>query len=173
MHGATGAITLLTDAAALARTDPDAITALVERSTRSTYYRDGMTAEQHGAVARIVTISAECCARAAGADAQLYIAAFDGDMLAGFVIATRHAPDNLELDWMMVGPDHQGRGIAGLLMNAGLDWLGRDKPIWLNVVAHNGRAQAFYRRFGFAVDPETPLDRVVPQVIMRRPADMA
>lgn len=98
---------LLTNAAALARTDPDAITALVARLTRSTY-----------------------------------------------------------------GPDHQGRGIAGLLMDAGLDWLGRDKPIWLNVVAHNGRAQAFFRRFGL-VDPETPLDRIVPQVIMRRPAEMA
>ncbi|WOK36346.1 GNAT family N-acetyltransferase [Sphingomonas sp. C3-2] len=84
----TPAITLLTNAAALARTDPDAITALVARSTRSTH-----------------------------------------------------------------GPAHQGRGIAGLLMNTALDWLGRDKPIWLNVVAHNGRAQAFYRRFGFAVDP--------------------
>ena len=48
-------------------------------------------------------------------------------------------------------------------------WLGTDRPMWLNVVQHNGRALRFYRRFGFEIDRETRLDRAIPLHVMRRP----
>jgi len=55
-------------------------------------------------------------------------------------------------------------------MKAGLDWLGRDNPIWLTVIAHNKRAIRFYEKFGFAIDPDARTTHLVPHCIMRRPA---
>lgn len=159
------------DAAAVSRTTPDAITRLTEEATRATFFREGLTEEQLAAIRRIVAISAECCLAAARNDHQQFSAAFVGEAFAGFVIATRHAEDSLELDWMMVAPSFHGKGVAGALMDAGLDWLGRARPIWLNVIAYNERAIGFYRKFGFEIDPEAKTGHAVPHAIMRRAAD--
>ncbi|HTU09869.1 MAG TPA: GNAT family N-acetyltransferase [Allosphingosinicella sp.] len=155
---------------ALARTGPEAIAALTEAATRSTYYADWMDAEQHASIARIVDLAAPACAAADGAHGQ-FIAAFVDGVFAGFAIATLHAEDDRELDWLMVHPDFQGRGVAVALMEAGMAWLGTDRPMWLNVVRHNERALRFYRRFGFEVDPATSLARAIPMHVMRRPPD--
>ena len=53
-------------------------------------------------------------------------------------------------------------------MEAGIGWLGADRPLWLNVIRHNERAIRFYRRFGFEIDPQAVTDHVVPHAIMRR-----
>jgi len=163
-------VELLFDGAALARSGAEAITRLTEAATAATFYRDGLTPEQVAANRRIVAISAGACAAAAASPDQRFGAAFVVGTLAGYVIATRHAPHDLELDWMMVDPAHHGGGVAPALMEAGIGWLGTDRPLWLNVIAHNERAIRFYRRFGFEIDPDARCDHVVPHAIMRRAA---
>ncbi len=54
-------------------------------------------------------------------------------------------------------------------MEAGIEWLGSSRAIWLTVIKHNARAISFYRRFGFEIDTAAELNRVVPTWIMRRP----
>ena len=141
---------------------------LTERATRSTFYTDGLAAEQVEANGRIPPLGGQVFFEAAASEAQHLAAAFAGDRLAAYVIATRHGPEDFELDWLMVDPRHQGTGVAGAVMEEGIDWLGRGQPIWLTVIKHNYRAIAFYRRFGFEIDPEAELGRVVPSWIMRR-----
>ncbi|MBL8779976.1 MAG: GNAT family N-acetyltransferase, partial [Alphaproteobacteria bacterium] len=107
--------------------------------------------------------------RAAAENAhQHFAAAFVNGVFAGYVIATRHSPENDELDWLMVHPNYHGTNVAEELMHAGIEWLGTDKPMWLNVIRHNTRAIRFYERFGFTVDPTTTTAHIVPHVIMRR-----
>jgi ribosomal protein S18 acetylase RimI-like enzyme len=119
---------------------------------------------------RIPPLSGQVFFAAAASEAQHLAAAFADGRLAGFVIATRHGPDDLELDWLMVDPEWHGTGLAALLMEEGMSWLRLDRPMWLTVIRHNDRAMRFYRRFGFEIDTGTQLDRVVPHWIMRRPA---
>jgi ribosomal protein S18 acetylase RimI-like enzyme len=157
------------DAQAFARLRSGDITALTDAATVATFYRDGLTPEQVAANHRIVNISESVCAQAAISAHQRLAAAFIDDELAGYVVATRHSPDDLELDWMMVHPRHHGAGVARALMTKGLTWLGTDRPIWLNVIRHNARAIGFYRKFGFRIDPDARTSHVVPHWIMRRP----
>lgn len=162
--------TILSDLAAFERIGGADIAALTEAATRATFYADGLTEEQRSANARIVAISAATCIAAAASAHQRFSAAFLGDRFAGYMIATRHAADDLELDWMMVDPACHGSGVAPALMRAGIDFLGEGKPMWLNVICHNARAIAFYRKFGFEVDPGATTAHVVPHLIMRRAA---
>ena len=159
---------ILGDAEVLARVSPADLTVLTRRATDATFYRDGLTPEQTAANLRVVEISGPSCAAAAQADQQHLAAAFVGADLAGFVIATRHAPGDHELDWLMVDPAFHGSGVAAGLMQAGVAWLGHDQPMWLNVIAYNARAIAFYEKFGFTVDPRATTAHAIPHHIMRR-----
>lgn len=160
---------LLAGAAALARIGPDAIAALTEAATRATYYADWMSGEHHAAIRRVVDIAAPSCESAAASAHQHFIAAFVAGRFAGYVIATVHEEDDRELDWLMVHPDFHGTAVSGALMEAGMAWLGADRPMWLNTVQHNVRAIRFYRRFGFEIDPDTRFERAIPLHVMRRP----
>jgi ribosomal protein S18 acetylase RimI-like enzyme len=161
-------VELVEESAAFERIDAQAIVALTEAATAATFYRDDLSPAQIAANRRIVEISAPTCLAAAGNAHQSFGAAFVGSDFAGYVISTRHAEDDLELDWMMVHPRFHGSPVSAALMAAGMDWLGRDRPIWLNVIAHNARAIRFYRRFGFEIDPQAVTNHVVPHAIMRR-----
>jgi ribosomal protein S18 acetylase RimI-like enzyme len=164
----TLAVSIRTDREALAELATRDITRLTEAATDATFYRDDLTAEQRAANRRVVEIS-EPTARAAAENAhQHFAAAFVDGVSAGYVIATRHGPDDHELDWLMVHPDYHGTNVADELMRAGIAWLGGDKPMWLNVIRHNARAIRFYERFGFTIDPTAATSHVVPHVIMRR-----
>lgn len=169
MHG-TGGIVIYSDQSALLRLRPGDITDLTEAATTATFYHDELTAEQVAANGRVVAISRDCCTAAAGNEHQHFAAAFVDDRFAGYMIATRHGDDDLELDWLMVHPDHHGAGVAAALMDVGIDWLGADMPMWLNVIRRNERAIRFYRRFGFEIDAMAITSHVVPHWIMRRPA---
>ncbi|MBB5517459.1 GNAT family N-acetyltransferase [Amphiplicatus metriothermophilus] len=162
---------ILHDGSAWRRLRKEDVTALTEAATRKAFYRDGLTDEQIAENRRVVEISASCCEAAARNAHQRFSAAFVGETFAGYMIATRHGPDDLELDWLMIAPAFHGSGVAGALMAAGLDWLGADRPVWLNVIAYNQRAIHFYRKFGFEIDPEAKASRLVPNLIMRRPPD--
>ena len=143
---------------------------LTERATAATFYVDGMTPDQLESNRRIVRIAADTVLRACESEHQLFTAAFVGQEFAGYMIATVHAADDRELDWMMVHPDFHGNGVADALMRSGMDWLGADRPMWLNVIQHNERAVRFYRKHGFEVDQAMKTEHVVPHFIMRRPA---
>ena len=149
---------------------PPEIVALTEQATRATFYTDGLTTEQVRANGRIPPMSAQAFLDAAVSDHQHLAAAFDAGRLAGFMIATRHAPGDHELDWLMVHPRAHGSGLAAALMIEGMNWLGADRPMWLTVIQHNQRAIHFYRKFGFEIDRTARLDRPVPTWIMRRQA---
>ena len=161
-------IELLHDSAALERLGADDVTALTERSTAATFYHDDLAPEQVEANRRIVRISGKTALDACANDHQLFCAAFAHGQFAGYVISTIHAPNDRELDWLMVDPAFHGRGVADMLMRAGMNWLGTDLPVWLNVIQHNERAIRFYRKHGFDVDPEARTDHLVPHFIMRR-----
>ena len=161
-------IELLADQAALDRIGAADIDALTEAATETTFYSDGLTAGQVAANRRIVAISAETCLAAAASSDQRFVAAFSRGIFAGFVVATVHGSDDLELDWLMVHPDFHGSRVGALLMQAGIDWLGADRPIWLNVIRRNRRAISFYRKFGFEIDPEARTRHLIPHVVMRR-----
>jgi ribosomal protein S18 acetylase RimI-like enzyme len=129
-----------------------------------------MTPDQLESNRRVVRIAAETVLRACESERQLFTAAFVDREFAGYMIATVHAVDDRELDWMMVHPDFHGNGVADALMRSGMDWLGADRPMWLNVIQHNERAVRFYRKHGFEVDRTMKTEHVVPHFIMRRPA---
>jgi ribosomal protein S18 acetylase RimI-like enzyme len=158
-----------TDLEATAGLEVGDVVELTERATRATFYTERLTAEQVDANRRIPPLGGQVFFEAAASEAQHLAAAFAGEGLAGFMIATRHGPDDLELDWLMVDPGYHGTGLAGSLMEAGIAWLGSDRAIWLTVIKHNRRAIHFYRRFGFDIDSAAELNRVVPTWIMRRP----
>jgi ribosomal protein S18 acetylase RimI-like enzyme len=145
--------------------------ALTERATRATFYTEGLTDAQRAANRRIPLLAGQVFFDAAASEAQHLAAAFADRRLVGFVIATRHDRQDLELDWLMVDPDRHGTGLADLLMEEGMSWLGQGRPMWLTVIKHNHRAIGFYRRFGFEICTEAAPARIVPTWIMRRPAD--
>jgi tRNA (guanine37-N1)-methyltransferase len=73
-----------------------------------------------------------------------------------------------------VHPDAQGRGVAGTLMTATLDAAraAGATGTWLGVNGENQRAQAFYRRSGFAVVGERRFQvggRVEHDLVLHRP----
>lgn len=152
---------------------PGDVVELTERATRATFYTDGLTEEQVAANARIPQLAGQVFFDAAASEAQHLAAAFANRRLAGFMIATRHGPDDLELDWLMVDPEKHGTGLATLLIGEGMSWLGLERAIWLTVIKHNQRAIRFYRRFGFEIDADVELGRIVPSWIMRRTAAAA
>ena len=56
-----------------------------------------------------------------------------------------------ELYQLYIARGAQGAGLAGRLLSLALDHLAatRPGPVWLGVWSGNGRAQAFYARYGF------------------------
>ena len=161
-------VELLANEEALRRTSASEIAELTRRATNATYSADELTAEERAFSERVVRMSADSVMAAARNVHQHLATAASGGKLAGFVIATVHAEDDRELDWLMVDPDFHGNGIAASLIRAGIEWLGDDRPMWLNVVRHNARAIAFYRKQGFEIDPEAECAHVMPHWIMRR-----
>ncbi len=163
-------IQIRTNIEATAGLGPRDVVELTERATRATFYTDRLTDEQVAANERIPLLAGQVFFAAAHSETQHLAAAFAAQRLAGFMIATRHGPDDLELDWLMVDPERHGTGLATQLMEEGMSWLGLERPIWLTVIKHNQRAIRFYRRFGFEIDVDTDLGRTVPTWIMRRAA---
>ena len=153
--------------------EPEEVERLTERATCSTFYADNLTPEQIEANRRIPRLARDVFFAAASSEHQHLVVAVTGERLAGFMIATRHGHDDLELDWLMVDPAEHGTGLAASLMNEGVKWLGSDKSIWLTVIKHNRRAMQFYSKFGFVIDEEAELNRIVPTWIMRRPGASA
>ena len=148
------------------------MTALTRRATDSTFYAEGLSPEQLDSLKRVVRISADTALEACASEQQLFTAAFVDSSFSGYMIATLHSPDDRELDWLMVDPDFHGNGVADALIRAGIEWLGADRPMWLNVIQHNKRAIHFYRKHGFEIDPDARTQHAVPHFVMRRSAGL-
>ena len=166
-------IELLSDDAALDRVGAADVVRLTEAATGATFYRDGLRRDQIAHNRHIVEISGPTALAAASNSHQHFVAAFSEGVFAGYVIATVHQPDSRELDWLMVHPDFHGSSVSRVLMEAGMEWLGTDRPMWLNVIQFNERAIRFYRRFGFEIASPGAPDRPIPQFIMRRESGAA
>jgi ribosomal protein S18 acetylase RimI-like enzyme len=81
----------------------------------------------------------------------VHVAELDGEIVGwASSSAGRHddAPRGLELEGIYVLARHHGSGAGQALLDAALG----DRPAYLWVAADNPRAQAFYRRNGFAAD---------------------
>ncbi len=165
--GARAMIELLMAQAALSRAGTDGIRKLTEAATATSFDLAELDEGQRAANRRIVEMSGDIARAAASSPMQRLAVAFVDTALAGFVIATVHGEDDRELDWLMVDPAFHGSGVAGRLMAAGMDWLGRDRPIWLSVLRDNRRAIRFYEKCGFSVDPAATTTHAVPHWIMR------
>lgn len=163
-------IELFADGEAAERVTEEAIVSLTKAATDATFYREDLSDDQLAHNRHIVAVSGSTALAAAAAAHRHLVVAFVDGTLAGYVISTVHAENDRELDWMMVHPRFHGTGVSIALMAAGMDWLGLDRPMWLNVIRYNARAIAFYRRFGFAIDPAPAPPRPIPNLIMRRPA---
>jgi hypothetical protein len=88
-------VILLRGRFALGSTSAEEIIALTEAATAA-FGAEGLSEEQRAANRRVVDTSAGTCARAAAAPHQHFAAAFlDGD-LGGYMIATRHQPQDLD-----------------------------------------------------------------------------
>jgi ribosomal protein S18 acetylase RimI-like enzyme len=146
------------------------IARLTRRGTAETYLADGLGQADLAFIQHVIDISTENVLAAATDDHRFLATAFVEGRLAGFVIATAHAPDDRELDWLFVDPDHHGTGVARELMRAGMDWLGTGQSMWLSVARHNQRAIAFYAKYGFVIDCDATPPHIMPHFIMRRMA---
>ncbi|MEQ8392932.1 MAG: GNAT family N-acetyltransferase [Thalassospira sp.] len=142
---------------------------LTKRATDATYFSDGMGDAVTMTVATYVDSSTSVFESALSSDNHsVYVATAD-DTLLGYVIAIHEVP---EIEWIIVDPASHGSGAGKALMIAALDALAEKGPrsnVRLTVVAHNERAKAFYRKFGFLVTGPVPgLD--IPTVEMQRAA---
>lgn len=86
-----------------------------------------------------------------------YLLAFEGDEIVGYcrmgpVDMPVDATGAVELHRLYVHARVQGKGVAAALMDQALEWARARgaRAIYLSVWENNPRAQAFYRRYGFA-----------------------
>jgi ribosomal protein S18 acetylase RimI-like enzyme len=93
--------------------------------------------------------------RARLADVPFNVIAYFESRLAGMASGTK--PDEageIELISMWVAPFARGKGVAGELVDAVVEWAKsqRIETVSLHVMENNARAYAFYRRQGFVDD---------------------
>jgi ribosomal protein S18 acetylase RimI-like enzyme len=101
-----------------------------------------------------------------------YVAKND-NKIVGFFIGRKEADFN-RLIAIYVLPEYQHQGIGIQLIEKGLEWLGNEKDIYVNVASYNKKAQAFYEKYGFKFtgrevsDAHRPLPtgKVIPEVEM-------
>jgi ribosomal protein S18 acetylase RimI-like enzyme len=147
------------------------VRSLVAAAIAEPFYRPDLTPVQRAGNQHIIDIAERCCQAAPLDDNRAIFSTLAEDgSLAGFVIADRTDPAMPEIDWLIVSPRYQGRGIAAGLMRQALDWIGPGKPIKLGVIHFNARAIAFYRKFGFVETGEIVGRHEIPRTLMRRPA---
>jgi GNAT superfamily N-acetyltransferase len=82
------------------------------------------------------------------------VAEVDGE-LAGFIMVVGD-----EVEQVYVAPAHQGRGVAGVLLDEAERQVaaGGHRVAWLAVVTGNRRARAFYEKQGWVDDGDLPYE---------------
>jgi ribosomal protein S18 acetylase RimI-like enzyme len=127
-----------------------------------------LTMQQHAENDRIVSITRESCLKSIeNKEREVFVAFYDDD-LAGFIIADKAADLCPEIDWLIVAPKYQGKGVAQKLMDTALDWLGSDTNVKLGVIHYNQRAIAFYEKYGFKDTGRIAGTHKIPRKLMLR-----
>jgi GNAT superfamily N-acetyltransferase len=96
----------------------------------------------------------------------------DGTII-GVINAYCDANDIQRVGSLYVDRRWHGRGVGGALMRRMIEWSDPALPIELGVVTYNGRAKAFYHKWGFEEIPGsgTLFDNMIPEVKMIRKGD--
>jgi len=142
------------------------------------FYRPDLTAEQVAENDRIASIARQVALDAIEHPERAVFVAKDGETLAGFVILDFKDAAMPELDWLIVAPAYQGKGVrqgsgghaAGRLMEHALAFIGEGRPVQLGVIHFNARAIAFYKKHGFEDTGRTVGRHKIPRRLMIRPA---
>jgi ribosomal protein S18 acetylase RimI-like enzyme len=144
---------------------------LVERTIRGAFDHPDLTSDQRAENDRIVSIAERnCLAAIDNPDRVIFVAReAAASPVIGFVIALRDSDGMPEIDWLIVAPEHQGKGAARLLMERALDWVGRDKAVRLGVIHYNARAIAFYKKLGFEDTGRIVGRHKIPRKLLVRP----
>jgi GNAT superfamily N-acetyltransferase len=103
--------------------------------------------------------------RSSGSGAQQFVAidrdtedpdSEDGDAWVGMLTVIAERPDYLSINAVYLIPEARGTGLAERLFAAAIAWVwDRTDRVHLWVHQDNGRAEAFYQRFGFVRTGET------------------
>jgi ribosomal protein S18 acetylase RimI-like enzyme len=101
----------------------------------------------------------------------LYVAKV-GDISVG-VVHTTAIDGNQRLEALYVDKEYRGTGVAQDLVDEALNHLDLSKPIALEVISYNERAQRFYQKNGFDIKTgsEHLYAGVMPSIVMIRPGD--
>lgn len=96
----------------------------------------------------------------------------DGSVI-GFCKVAKGEAEN-HIDALYLDPTCKKQGAGGAVFRSGLQWLGADKSISLEVVAYNADSIAFYEHFGFQqIGAGKGVDlrngQIMPDLVMRRP----
>ena len=138
--------------------DAHALSALASRTFSETFTGTCTEKDMAGFLAQVYSPQ-KLAAELADPAEQIFFAELDGTP-AGYVQFTESTPDfpfeeglrPLELKRLYVDAAWKGRGIAQRLMDHYTAWAANYefRYLWLGVWEENFRAQAFYRKYGFA-----------------------
>src|SRR5689334_11426476 len=92
--------------------DFDNLNAFVAAAIRQAFYRPGLTPEEIAENDRIVSIAERTAREAVDHPHRAIFVAKDDGILAGFVIVDWKDQAMPEIDWLIVGRDWQGKGVA-------------------------------------------------------------
>jgi ribosomal protein S18 acetylase RimI-like enzyme len=129
--------------------DFENLNAFVADAIRQAFYRPDLTPEEIAENDRIVSIAERTAREAVDHPHRAIFVAKEEGILAGFVIVDWKDAAMPEIDWLIVGTEWQGKGVAHRLMEQALAKVGEGVPVQLGVIHFNERAIAFYRKWGF------------------------
>jgi ribosomal protein S18 acetylase RimI-like enzyme len=163
--------------------DFENLNAFVAAAIKDAFYRPDLTPEQVAENDHIAAIAERTAHAIENEPHRAIFVAKDEGRLAGFVIAdlqpalgraVEHEDEKMpEIDWLIVGPEWQGKGVAHRLMEQALAWIhrqvGEGVPVQLGVIHFNERAIAFYKKFGFENTRRIVGRHRIPRLLMIRP----
>lgn len=99
----------------------------------------------------------------------LYVAK-TGDTSVGMV-NTSNIEGKQRLEALYVDKKYHGTGLAQEMLDVAMNHLDLSQPVVLEVVAYNQRAQRFYEKNGFEVQPNSEhlYENIMPSIVMIRP----
>lgn len=91
------------------------------------------------------------------------LVAKEGDKILGFCVVFKDKEFNV-VSALYISPNRQGEGLGKRLLEEGLNWLGDEKDIILDVASYNTQAIEFYKRMGFEIwkEEDPPLATKLP-----------
>jgi ribosomal protein S18 acetylase RimI-like enzyme len=172
--------------------DFENLNAFVAAAIKDAFYRPDLTPEEIAENDRIAAISERTAHETLNEPHRTIFVAKDDGRLAGFVIvdlrpgfgrqvdrqpalgrAVEHEDEKMpEIDWLIVAPEWQGKGVAQRLMEHALAWLGDGVPVQLGVIHFNERAIAFYKKLGFEDTGREHGRHLIPRRMMVRAGDL-